>query len=83
MTDSPVPAIDPLRVDTVELAHARCEVGFRGLEHEVVVIGHLAPDVDRPVVPLAAVGQDLKPRFAVGVVEKDVLATVATRSDVV
>ena len=35
---------------------AGCEVGFRGLDHQAVVIGHLALDVDRPVVPLAALG---------------------------
>jgi hypothetical protein len=51
-----MPPIDLLCVNAVKLAHPRREIGLRSLDDEVVVIGHLTPGMDRPVVSLAALG---------------------------
>ena len=76
-------AIDPLAEDAVELPHARRKVALRGFDNQVVVIAHLAPGVERPVVAPTTLGKGFQPGFAVGVVVIDVLAPVAARGDVI
>ena len=53
------------------------------LGSQMIVIGHLAPGVDGPVVALAALGQGFQPGFAVNVVDKDILAPIPPRGHVV
>ena len=65
------------------VAGPRREIGLRGLDDEVVVIGHLAPGVHRPVVSLATLGQCVQPDLAVAVVGIDVLAPIAARGNVI
>ena len=83
MTYPVVPAIELLRVDAVQLAHACREIALRGLDDQVVVIGHLAPGVDRPVEALATLCQGFQPAFAIDVVRVDILAAVAARGHMV
>ena len=49
----------------------------------MIVIGHLAPGVDSPVVALAALGQGFQPGYAVDVIDKDILAPIPARGHVV
>ena len=49
----------------------------------VIVIAHLAPRMDQPVVALAGLRQCREPRFAVGVIVIDVLTPVTARGDVI
>ena len=42
MPDFVVPAIEPLGVDPVDVAHQRGEIGLPGVQHEVVVVVHQA-----------------------------------------
>ena len=57
VTDATMPAIDILGVHAIELAHTGRQIGLGGFDDEVVMVGHLAPGMHRPVVALAALGE--------------------------
>jgi hypothetical protein len=52
-----VAAVERLRVDAVEAAHAVGEAPELGLDDQVVVVRHQAEGVDAPVVPLDGLGE--------------------------
>jgi hypothetical protein len=81
--DALVLTVYVLSVDAVELTHPLGEVGFRGFDDQMVVIGHLAPGVAVPIESLANGAQDGEPLESVGIVEEDVLTPVTSRGDVV
>ena len=78
-----VAAIGILRVHAVELPHAGAEIAFHRFDDEVVVVAHLAPCVNPPVVAFTNLREDRKPCQAVGVVVIDVLTPVAARGYVI
>jgi hypothetical protein len=83
MSDPTMAAIDALRKDAVELAHACGKVSFDRLHHEMVVVAHQAVGVTRPIEALADRTQDVQPGNAILVARVDVLPSVTTRRDVV
>jgi len=76
-------AIDLLCINSVQLAHSGGEIGLGRFYNHMIVVGHLALGVDDPVKSFATLGQHFQPRYAVGIVNVDVLAPVAARRDVV
>jgi len=83
MPDAPVRPVDGLGVDAVELAHAAGEVGLRRLDHEVIMVGHLAPGGTAPAEPPADLAEDVEEAAAVVIVEVDVAPRVAARRHVI
>ena len=53
-----VAAVEGLRVDAVEAAHAVGETPELGFDDQVVVVRHQAEGVDPPVVPLDGLGEE-------------------------
>ena len=76
-------AIDILGVDAVKVAHAGGEIAFHRFDYEVVVVAHLAPGVNPPVVAFAGFGKNGEPPKAVGIIAVDVLTPVAARGNVI
>ena len=76
-------AVEPLGIDAVELAHAAREIGLGRLDDQMVVVGHLAPDVTAPTEPLAHDGEDVEESAPVVVVEEDVVTRVAPRGEMI
>ncbi|GAB1234673.1 hypothetical protein UT5_10690 [Ferrigenium sp. UT5] len=83
MTGTLVCAIEGLRIDTVEVAHALRKVALDGFDDEVVVVVHQAPRMTDPVEALAGLGEDFQPDQTVGIIQENVLAPVTTRSHVI
>ncbi len=82
VTDPVVAAVERLRVDAVELTHPACEVGVRGFDQEMVVVGHQDPGVKPPTHCSDDTCQCLDKTSSIGVVDRDVLPGVATTRDV-
>ena len=78
-----VVAIDPLRVDPVEVAHASRQVRVGRLDHKVVVIAHKAVRIAEPSEAIYYFAKDLKEGKAIGVGEEDLLTGIPTARDVV
>ena len=78
-----VPAIEALRVDPVELAHALRKVRLGCFDHQVVVVRHQPPRMATPVETAAHLAEHVEPHPAVGLVYEDRLAAVTARRDVV
>jgi hypothetical protein len=76
-------AIDVLRVNTIELAHALGEIAFDGLDHDVVVVGHQAVGVTGPVESLTYSAKNIEPGKPIRIAGKDVLSPVTARGDVI
>ena len=83
VTHTAVTAIELLGIHAIQLAHPGRKVAFGGFDDQMIVIGHLAPGMDGPVVALAALGQGFQPDFAVDVVDKDILAPIPARGHVI
>jgi hypothetical protein len=75
--------VEALRINTVELPHPLCQIGFRRFDQEVVVIAHLAPGVTHPIETLANLGKNLQPNLAVSVRQVNIFPPVSPRGDVV
>ena len=82
MTDSVVAAVERLRVDAVELLHPAREVGLRGLDQEMVVVGHQDPGVKPPTYCSDDACKCLDETTSISVVERDVLPSVPATRDV-
>ena len=78
-----VPAVEPLRVLTVQLPHTSGQVAIHRLQQQVVVVAHLTKRMHHPVEALAGVAQNVEPVASVVVVQVNVFAPVTTGGDVV
>jgi hypothetical protein len=78
VADTLVRAIESLGIDPVELAHALGQIGVRRLDHQMVVIAHLATRVNDPVETVADVRKRLPPDDAVVVAKVNVFPPIAT-----
>ena len=65
------------------MAHQTREIGAARVQHQVVVIAHLAIGQHLRVEPVHRLGNDFQLRVSVLVVAVDRLAPVAARGDVV
>jgi hypothetical protein len=83
VADPIVPAVEALRVDSVQLPHPARQVRLRSLDDEVVVVRHQAIGVARPAVLPDDITEDTEERPTVTVVEEDRLAGIAPCGDVV
>ena len=80
MTGPAVPFIEVLGVDTVQLSHTEGEIAVRGLDEEVIVIGHEAVGVTEPVVAFVDVLESVQKVLAVLVISKDWFLLIPTGS---
>jgi hypothetical protein len=78
-----VTKVGPTREASVELAHPLCQALLRDSDDAVVVIRHLTPLEDDPLVLLLASSEELEEDVAVEVVEVELLPVVPSRVDVV
>jgi hypothetical protein len=78
-----VALVEGARVASVEVAHPVCEVRYRGLDEEVVVVAHQAAHVSPPAVTPFDPAQDVEEDDPVSIVEHDRRVVVAPDPDVV
>lgn len=83
VADPGMAAVEGLRVDTVQVAHAAREVRHGRLGEQVVVVSQQAVGEDAPVVALLDLGHRLAEAAAVGVVAEDEPALVPACHDVI
>lgn len=83
MARAAMAAVEGLAVDAVEVAHAARERRARGLDQQVVVVGHQAEGVAEPAPPLDRLRQDAQEGLPVVVVAVDGGTGVAAAGDVV
>jgi hypothetical protein len=80
---SPVPLIESLRVESIQLSHADRKVAIRRLNENVVVIAHEAVSVTDPVVALIDPFKSIKKVFTVLIVLEDGFSLVTAARDVI
>jgi hypothetical protein len=78
-----VAAVETLGVRHVEALHPATEIGFRGLDEQVIVVAHQAIGVATPMVLFDLASEQVEKPHAVGVVGEDILPGIATRSHVI
>ena len=83
MGENFVAAIEAVGISAGEPLHAGDEIGARGFENEVKMIGHQAPGVDLPAGFGAGFAEGLQEEFAVFIAEEDGFAAVTAVDDVV
>jgi hypothetical protein len=83
VTDPPVPAVHLLGIHPVELSHASGEIAFGSFDDQVVMTGHLAPGMERPVVALADLRQHFEPNLPVKIVQVNIFLPITPGSYVV
>lgn len=76
-------AVEALRIDPVELAHALRQIGFRRLDQDVVMVRHLAPGMANPIEAFAYVAEHFEPGFTIGASEINILAPISAGGDVI
>ena len=75
--------IEPCRVDAVQMPHTLPEIRLSSLQHEMVVIRHLAPGMALPVIAFTRLAQQCQPAAAIDLVQIDCFATIAACCDVI
>ena len=83
VTCSPVPLIESLGVESVQLSHADGEVAVRGLDENVVVIAHEAVSVTDPVITFIDPMESMKKILAILIVLENVFSIVTSTGDVI
>ena len=83
MANAGVGAVESLGIDAIKLTHAFGEVGIGRFDEQVIMIGHLAISVTDPVKAPADFGKRIEPGYAIVVGQKNVLAPIAARGDVI
>lgn len=81
--DQPVPAVERLRVDHIEMAHEVRQVALPGVQHQVKGIAHLAVGQNLRIESLAGLGQYGGTHRPIGIVKVDWPTPVSARRDVV
>ena len=76
-------AIEAAGISAEEPLHAGNEIGARGFEDEVKMIGHQAPGMNLPAGFGTGFAEGLQEEFAVFVAEEDGLAAVTAVDDVI
>jgi hypothetical protein len=82
MTAALMAAVGPLGEDAVQLPHPFGQIGFRGFNHQMIMIPHQTVRMAAPAKPRNNVIQDIQECGAVLIFAKDRLLPVATGSDV-
>jgi hypothetical protein len=83
VTCSPVPLIESLRVESIQLSHADREVAIRRLNENVVVIAYEAVSVTDPVVALIDPFKSIKKVFSIVIVPEDGFSLVTAAGHVI
>ena len=78
MTHAMVSPIGPLREHAVQLAHALGQRRVTSLDQEVIVVAHQAVGMAHPAEPITDLSQHLKKHHPVGIVQIDILTTIAS-----
>ena len=78
-----MPAVEALRIHTIELAHPGRQVRLGRFDQHVEVVAHQAPRVAPPVEPRAHLAQNRQPLGSIQVVDIDRFAAVTARGDVI
>ena len=72
-----------LRVDAIQLPHARGQVTLRGFQQQVIMIAHETVAMTPPVIPITQLAQQLQERAEVLSIGVDTLPRIAPGGDVV
>ena len=83
MAGATMPPVEVTGIASIEILHPRGEIGFRGLDEEMIVIPHENERVQSPSIRLDRPPQPVKPSLTVRVVEHDVLLRIPARSNMV
>jgi hypothetical protein len=83
MADQAMPVVEGLGVDAVQMSHQPRQTALARVQHEVIVVAHLAVGQHLGVEPVHGRCQHVQLQQAVGIVAIDGLAPVTPRSDVV
>jgi hypothetical protein len=83
VTCSPVPLIESLRVESIQLSHTNTEVAIRSFNENVIVIAHEAVSVTDPIVTYIDPNQSIKKGLAVFVVLENSSPVIAAAGDVI
>jgi hypothetical protein len=77
MTAASMAAIKPYRVGDQEMTHKLAQIGIGGLNQQMKMIGHQNVSNKFDTESFTAIGQGINKSTAVGVIDKDILATIA------
>lgn len=80
---APMPPVELLRVDAVQLSHAARQRRIECLDQKMVMVRHLAVGVAPPVEAFDDLRKNVKEKLAIRVNEEDLLARVAAAGYVV
>jgi hypothetical protein len=78
-----MPPVKCLRINAVHMAHQPRQVCLPRVQHQVVVVAHLAVGQHLRVKPVHRMGDGFKLRLSIPVVAVDRFAPIATRRDVI
>lgn len=73
VADAIMTTVEALRIHAVELPHPPREIGIRRFDEKVVVIAHRAVGMQRPVVALPDLSEDVEKQMPVVVGQVDIL----------
>ena len=76
-------AIETLRIDAVQLAHAFGQISIDRFHEQVIVVGHLTIGMHDPVEASADITDNGQPCCPVIIIQIDVLAPIASRSHMI
>ena len=71
MSNPPVPAIEVLRVKTVQLPHSMAEVAFNRFDHDVIMVPHLAVGMHMKIETAADQAHNAEPFLSISIVNEN------------
>ena len=83
MSAPTVSTVEPLGIDTVDLAHAARKRRAARLDQQVIMVVHQAIRPQRPVEPFAGAHQAIEEGLPISIVEIDRFARIAARHHVI
>ena len=83
LAEEPVAPIEGLRVNAIHVTHQPRQICLPRMQHQVVMVAHLAISQQLRVEPVYRMGDGVKLRLPINVVTIDRFAPVAARRDVI
>jgi hypothetical protein len=82
MPDTPIPPIELLTVDAIQLSESTGDVGLGGFQEQMIVVPHEAVRVTAHAPTLYDRLKNVQEGHAIDIIEKDRLPSVASRQNV-
>ena len=83
MPNALMPAIEVLRIQTVQLPHPLAEVSFSRLDNDVIMIPHLTVSMHLKVKATADQSNNAEPFFAISIIEENKPTVITAGRDVI